>query len=195
VTRGLKTLRWARYYCDVFKHSSHKPLVDLGDIATALIHVRNALKELTVSARCGTGRQHPNFPFFDGKGSLKALNDFCQLEKLQIPLSFLAGFTPDTKIRLEDVAPRHIQSLTITDDFHLQKQNKWNDTTLLGAIESWLRNWKASNPNMITISLLLLQILLLQTQEDWGPAMREELTKVCEQCGVKTEITKILKDM
>jgi hypothetical protein len=125
------------------------------------------------------------------KGSLTALIDFCQLEKLKITLpSLLAGFTPDTKIRLEDVASRHIQSLTITDDLHLQKQNKWDDTALLDTIESWLRNWRVSNPNLITISLLLLQ-----TQEHWGPAMRQELTKLCEQCGVKTEITKTLKDM
>jgi hypothetical protein len=105
------------------------------------------------------GRQHPNFPIFDMQGSLTALIDFCQLEKLKIPLpSLLAGFTPSTKIRLEDVAPRYIQSLTITDDLHLQKQNEWDDTVLLGAIESWLRNWRASNPNLTTISLLQLQI-------------------------------------
>jgi hypothetical protein len=59
VTRGLKTLRWAWYYCDVFKYSSHKPLVDLDEVATALIHVRNTLKDLTISARCGTGTAAP----------------------------------------------------------------------------------------------------------------------------------------
>jgi hypothetical protein len=99
-------------------------LVDLDEVATALSHVRNTLKDLTISARCGTGWQHPNFPVLDMKGSLTALIDFCQLEKLQIPLLFLASFTPDTKIRLKDVVPRHIQSLTITDDLHLQKHNK-----------------------------------------------------------------------
>jgi hypothetical protein len=188
--RGLKTLPWAWYYCDIFKHSSHTSLIDLDEVATALIHVRNTLKELTISARCGTGRQHPNFPVLDMKGSLTALVDFCQLEKLHIPLPFLAGFTPEAKIRLEDVVPRYIQSLTITDNLLQQKQNKWDGTAVLGAVESWLRNWRVSNPNLITISLLLLQ-----TQEHWDPAIREELTKLSEQCGVKAEITKVLKDM
>jgi hypothetical protein len=52
VTRGLITLRWDWFHSSLSKHTSDTRLIDLGEVATALIHVRNTLKELSITAEC-----------------------------------------------------------------------------------------------------------------------------------------------
>lgn len=87
------------------------------------------------------------------KRDSRPLVDFNQLESLDIPLPFLASFTPKTGIQLEDVVPRNIKHLRISDDLEMQEQYDWDGTSLLRAIESWLNSSRASNPNLSTISL------------------------------------------
>jgi hypothetical protein len=48
------------------------------------------------------------------------LVNFDQLKTLQISLAFLVGFAEDKTKRLQDVIPRNVEFLTITDDLALQ---------------------------------------------------------------------------
>jgi hypothetical protein len=48
------------------------------------------------------------------------LVNFGQLKTLQIFLAFLVGFAEDKTKRLQDVIPRNVEFLTITDDLALQ---------------------------------------------------------------------------
>jgi hypothetical protein len=189
-TPGLKTLRWGWFHSSGYRHEANMPLVDLTKAGAALIHVRNTLKELTISAIHDWG-DYIDSPLLDIKGSLKVLVDFCQLEKLEIPLHFLvASFIPATGIQLKDVVPRHIQWLIINDNLEDQEeQNKWDDKALYNAIALWLQNSSVPKPNLRTISLLLNQ-----TKVYWGPRMRQALTELCDQCGFEAKITKVKED-
>jgi hypothetical protein len=191
VTPQLKTLRWVFYYCTQSKHAPNTSLVDLDGLGTALIHVRKTLKEFTISTSCDAG-SNLEPPLLDIRGALIALVNFCQLEKLEIPLQFLvASFTPANGIQLKDVVPRHIHSLIITDDLEEQyEQNRWDDTALYNIISLWLQDFTAPKPNLRTISLLLNL-----TDDNWGPVMRAALTDLCGQCGFEAKITKILEDI
>jgi hypothetical protein len=100
------------------------------------------------------------------------------------------GFSPDTAKRLEDVIPRNIEFLTITDDLRLHDEWEWDDHILLGVIQSWLENWKVSTPHLRGISLLLRK-----TDDEWGPRMRNELRELCAQAGIRLEIIKLLDDL
>lgn len=51
---------------------------------------------------------------------MTALVNFGQLKTLQISLAFLVGFAEDKTKRLQDVIPRNVEFLTITDDLALQ---------------------------------------------------------------------------
>jgi hypothetical protein len=123
-------------------------------------------------------------PYLYLKGSLKALTDFCQLEKLEIPLQFLlASFRPATGIQLKDMVPKYIQSLTITDDLQGQEeQNEWEDTELYNFIALWLQDWRVSKPNLRTIALLPNQ-----SGYDWSFGIRPELKELCDQYGLEAK--------
>ncbi|KAF1815697.1 hypothetical protein P152DRAFT_193451 [Eremomyces bilateralis CBS 781.70] len=125
VTPELKTLRWVFNYSEEAKHAPNTSLVELDKVGTSLFHVRNTLTELTISTQCDSWRYlYP--PLLNTKGSLNALVGFCQLERLEIPLQFLAAsFIPATAVQLKDVAPRHIQSLIIAaDNLEEQEENE-----------------------------------------------------------------------
>lgn len=90
-------------------------------------------------------------PVLEIKGSLAPLVDFNKLESLDLPLPFLASFTPKNGIQLKDVVPRNIKHLKITDNLAMQEQYEWDNTSILRAIESWLNSSRASSPNLSTI--------------------------------------------
>jgi hypothetical protein len=186
VTPRLKTLCWQFYYCEDHQHASCTSLIDLDKIGTALVHVRNTLKELAISAihDIGTGYEFPNLEI---KGSLEALVDFAQLERLEITLQFLvASFTPATGIDLKDVVPRNIHSLIITDDLQGDcDQNEWKDADLYNIIALWLQDPRVPKPNLRTISLLFNLPVY-----DWDSTMRQALIKLFDEWGIEANITK-----
>jgi hypothetical protein len=188
VTPGLKSLTWDWFHNSQSRNSSNTPLIDLDEVATALIHVRNTLKQLSITADCifHTGWGTSEFPVLEIKGSLTPLVDFNQLESLDIPLPFLASFTPKTGIQLEDVVPRNIKHLRISDDLEMQEQYDWDDTSLLRAIESWRNSLRASNPNLSTISLWVNG-----KNSDWGPDTRGEFQTLCDKHGVRAKVGKL----
>ena len=190
VTRGLETLQWEFFYCPDFEHSSNTSLVDLNEVANALSHVRSTLKELTISASSVMAWSDLDLPFLDISGSLAGLADFGELEKFQVPLPFLVKFSPEHATRLEDVVPKQLRYLTITDDLHLHEENEWTDTATLDVLRIWLRSLRVSNPHLNTFSLLLKE-----TNDEWNPSIREELIRTGNQFGIKVEITKFLADM
>ncbi len=105
-------------------------------------------------------------------------------------MPFLMGFSPVAASRLEHIIPKNIEFLTITDDLMEQEENKMDDFTLLGAIRSWLEDWRASTPNLRGISLLLKY-----ADDEWGPAMRNELRELCARAGIRVETTKLMNDI
>lgn len=187
VTPGLSTLRWDLFYKSKSKHLSNTTLIDLDEVATALIHVRHTLKHLAITAgfTFRIRRGYRDFPVLGIKGSLSPLVGFIQMERLEIPLPFLAGFTPKARNRLEDVVPRNIRCLSISDDLQRQEKYEWDDTALVSTIESWLNGSRNSYPKLNAISLWLGG-----TVSDGGAEIKGELTNLCNQYGLQAEINK-----
>jgi hypothetical protein len=186
-TTGLKTLHWQWYYPDTFIRDQFvMPIIDLDQIVKSMFHVRDTLTDLTISARCDSD----GVPPLTITGSLNAIVNFNALKRFEVPTLFLIGFSPAAAPRLEHVIPRNIEFLTITDDLIFEEENEMDDFTLLSAIRSWLKDWRAPTPYLRGISLLLRD-----TDEEWGPAMRSELRELCAGAGVGLEITKLLHDL
>lgn len=193
VTKNLETLRWKWYY------ESHlgdfiTQTVDLDQIATELSHVRGTLTDLIITADCQPGYNDQFFPGLEAVGSLKGLVNFDLIKTLQIPWAFLVGFAQDETKRLQDVIPRNIVFLTITDDLALQNSDyleeewplwEWKDYAILGLLESWLREWTRWTPHLSRITLLLSWIDTDTNQ--WSPRAREQLRDLSAQVGIPLE--------
>ncbi|PWY77966.1 hypothetical protein BO83DRAFT_397361 [Aspergillus eucalypticola CBS 122712] len=108
------------YLGDLLSDDFVSPIVDFDGVAAALCHVRSTLTDLTITADAPIGGNEQFYPAVKMEGSLHALNNFDELKRLRIPLAFLVGFVEDTTKRMQDVVPRNIECLTITDELGLQ---------------------------------------------------------------------------
>ena len=145
VTKNLQKLQWDWYYSNLYEFPVSKPLIDLDQIAEALSQVRNTLTYLTITGACDRGSDS-ELPVLATKGSYGGLVNLDGLERLEAPVPFLVGFSPDDRKRLEDAMPKNLQCVTFNDDFSWHEQYEWDDEPFLHAIQLWLGNWKTTTP-------------------------------------------------
>lgn len=111
------------------------------------------------------------------------------LKKLEVPIPFLLGFSPSAPnvACLEEALPKNIQWLTVTDDLCFQQEWEWEWETayLLGAVRSWLQDWKKSTPCLRGFCLLTKVMKV----RDWNPAMIQGLRDIGAQSGIQVQIT------
>jgi hypothetical protein len=94
VTKSLNSFRWFWYYNPNIYNPSNASVIELDQIASALLHVQDTLTECTISAECDYRYGEGDFPALEIKGSLQSLSGFDSLKNLEIPLLFLLGFSP-----------------------------------------------------------------------------------------------------
>ncbi|EHA27556.1 hypothetical protein CBS63078_3699 [Aspergillus niger] len=198
----LKTLRWAWYYDYGVEDDFVSPTVDLDRIAAAVSRVRGTLMDLTISADAPIGGNEQFHPAVKMEGSLRAMVEFDELKRLRIPLAFLVGFVEDTTKRLQDVVPRNIEFLTITDELGLQNDGgdynsdwpiyEWTDTAVLTLLRTWLRGWKSCTPQLRGISVLFDYI---DTNiGEWPPELRHQFMELGAQAEVHLELIEWKRD-
>ncbi|KAL3474097.1 hypothetical protein BJX99DRAFT_232173 [Aspergillus californicus] len=168
VTPNLETLRWKWYYDQGVRDTFTTQTVNLDQIATAISHVQKTLTTLTITADCSIAHAIgcPFLPGLKSHGSLKPIAHFTTIKTLQIPWAFLVGFSPETNPtqRLQDVIPRNIESLILTDDLALQNIDymepwpawEWEYSTILDVLEAWLEDeWAMYTPRLRCVTLVL----------------------------------------
>lgn len=195
VTQNLKTLRWSWYYDFGLDDKFNTPIIDLGQIAAAIAHVRDTLTDLTISADCDIGGNDQHLPGLKTVGSLHAIVNCDMLQRLQVPWPFLVGFAQNTTKRLQDVIPRNIEYLSITDDLRLQNDDsvvrewppwEWEDSVIVSLLQSWLDDWENCTPYLRGISLVFS--FIFDELDEWCPSMRHRLRALGAQAGVQVEL-------
>ncbi|KAH7176996.1 hypothetical protein EDB81DRAFT_864382 [Dactylonectria macrodidyma] len=151
-------------------------VIHLDQIAADLSHVRGTLTDLTIYAGTDMSRAEPEFPPVQIEGNSNVFSALDVLEKLEVPLPFLLGFSPSDSdtIRLGERLPTSIQFLTITDDLYLQEEWAWRDTEVLQVIRLWLQDWRNLTPHLRKFHLLLKELQDLGTEAE----IEVEITKL-----------------
>ncbi|PKY01212.1 hypothetical protein P168DRAFT_242275, partial [Aspergillus campestris IBT 28561] len=202
VTRNLKALNYHWHYDEgiTFRDQFATPVIDLGRLAGAISHVRGTLTDLTITASCARGRGGPFNPAVKTQGLLDVLINLDMVKRLEVPWVFLVGFAQDTTRRLQDVIPRNIEFLFISDNlknqneddmFHSDERHnwpvwEWEDRAILGLIQTWLEHWKTCTPYLRGVTLLISYI---DTDiGEWGPSVRDELRELGARYGVSLEL-------
>lgn len=196
LTQNLKTLRWHWYFDYGVIDKFTTPIVNLDWIVAVISRVRGTLTDLTLSAKCGLGGGDQFLPGIKTLGSLQGMVGFDKLKRLQVPWPFLVGFAQDMTKRLQDVIPRNIEFLTITDDLRPQNEDgvvkalprwEWTDDAMLVLLQSWLKDWKACTPHLRDITLLLSW----NDDNEWSPRMRDQLRELGAHAGVPLELIEL----
>ena len=189
VTSGLRILEWSLYYCELHEHATCTQLIELDKLANALDHVRKTLKELTISTYIDHGCKQ-DWEMLQFNGSLSKLCNFDQLRKLQLPFEFLvASLVTSRALQISDVAPRYIETLTITDelvqnlDYDGDDEDEWPDEAVSQHIALWVHGRR--------LPKLHLQKLVVRSfgTSGWykAPGARESLGSLAAQEGFELE--------
>lgn len=190
-TRGLQKLQWDWYYRPDLRDQSVRNIIDLDQIALDLSHVQETLTDLTITAGSSLSQAEPENPTVTFRGSFKTFSRLHMLRKLEVPVVFLLGFSPfePNVVCLQEALPKSIQWLTMTDDLCLQQEWEWEweAAHLLGAIRSWLQDWKNSTPHLqgFRLSSTVMKV------RDWDPAMLQGLNDLGLQSGIRVLITEV----
>ncbi|KAE8343186.1 hypothetical protein BDV24DRAFT_149808 [Aspergillus arachidicola] len=188
VTRGLRKLQWDWYYRPDIKDHVVRDIIDLDQIAADLSHVQETLTDLTITAGSDCSEADAERPEVTFSGSFKTFSGLHLIEKLEVPIPFLLGFSSSAPnvVGLEEALPENIQWLTLTDDLCLQYEWEWEWETehLLGALRSWLQDWRKSTPRLKGFRLLT-RIFKVQ---DWDTEMIQGLRDIGAQTGIHIDI-------
>jgi hypothetical protein len=192
-TRGLQKLQWDWHYRPDLRDQCVTDIIDLSQIALDLSHIQETLTDLTITAGSSVSEADPENPTVIFRGSFKTFSGLHMLRKLEVPIAFLFGFSPlePNMVCLQEALPKSIQWLTMTDDLCLQQEwdwdMEWEAAYLLGAIRSWLQDWKKSTPHLQGI-YLLSKVMKVR---DWDFAMIEGLNDLGLQSGIRVLITEV----
>ncbi|KAL4745929.1 hypothetical protein BDW72DRAFT_210914 [Aspergillus terricola var. indicus] len=193
VTPNLEKLSWEWFHNNMFNDDLDKPIVDLDQNAAALSQAPPTLTEINISADCRTDMYV--YPGLAIKGSLHNLSHLHGVKSFQIPLVFLVGFSQDTTELLQDKVPRNIEHLTLSYDLSCFKNTlsdqysewEWEDSAVLGLLQSWLGDWKSWTPCLRGIHLIIEDAY--GTMEVWDPALIRQLTDLGIQTGIQLEVS------
>lgn len=190
-TQGLQKLHWDWYYRPDLQDHFVTDIIDLDQIAADLSHVQETLTDLTITAGSDVSQADPEPPELKFRGSFKTFSGLHMLKKLEVPILFLLGFSPSAPnvVCLKDALPKNIEWLNFTDDLGFQQEWEWEWETLylLGAIRSWLQDWKISTPHLQGFCLLSKVMKV----RDWDPTFIQGLKDIGFQSGIQVQITEV----
>lgn len=158
ITRGLRSLEWNWYYdwgnygyqprpASLTRSPNiENPVVDLDQLAQAVLQVAGTLTELVVTGYIETyDIIEPEARAFI-RGSLSGIISLEKLERLEAPVHMLMGFfTPPGKNTLPDPLPTNLEYLDISSDlaFEIDPDVWWEDDyhgMILDLIKPWLQH-------------------------------------------------------
>ncbi|KAL7893893.1 hypothetical protein HDV63DRAFT_384577 [Trichoderma sp. SZMC 28014] len=184
-TKNLKTLEWQWRYMPVLRNETNTEIINLDQIAKDLSFVKDTLEDLRLLGAVSSDPElDDDLPWLQFQGSLKPLRRFEKLQKLLIPQQFLTGFSPpdDHLGSLEDMMPKNIHHLTITDDMSWLEQSVMSNGNLFMLFADWWRNLQIHTPYFNSLKLETMQI-----EEAWCAGREYDLDGMCDHFGIQVE--------
>ncbi|KAJ0413258.1 hypothetical protein BJY00DRAFT_64591 [Aspergillus carlsbadensis] len=193
VLPNLNALHWEWYYDHGVRDKFTTQTLDLDRIAADLSRVRGPLTNLKITAgiECAIAIGDQFNPGLKASGSLRGMHTMDTVKTLYIPWEFLVGFAQDTARRVQDVLPRNVEIVTLTDDLALQNDDnmepqwpmwEWEDWAMLAVLRSWIDEWEICTPHLRGVTLQLTWIDTDMNQ--WLPDKVDEFTKMGGRAGL-----------
>jgi len=193
-----QSLRYLKYHITThYQHLDAHPGVGLEFIYDALHHVSDSLQELHISQDVDEDSYHysPGFgagyePLFRRTAELSTMK---RLHTLTIPYMALLGCArKDYACDWGRALPSSIRHIVLNDDLdEIYQEEPWTDENLM-PVFSRLVEWLSVAKRGIQAADFGLH--LAQLDNDFNEPVRQELTRMCEERGVRCSIVKVLAD-
>ena len=163
----------------------------------ALHHVKGSLEELHVSQDVDEDSHHWSPGFGGGYESLCGrtadLFSLTRLQALSIPYIALLGYKRGSyTIDWNTLLPSSLRRIVFNDDLNENYEpDLWTDDDLM-LVFSTLVEWLSAAEGGYHTAQFGLRLVHLDT--DFNKPVRQELTRICEQRGVRCSIEKLHKD-
>lgn len=190
LTSNLKQLRWEWFYRPDLEDEFVTDTLDFEKIAAALSHVSGTLVDLEISASC-VSRTTYDPPWINLKKPFITFCDFDKLKRIEVPLVFLAGFSPSNLdgTSLEAALPRNVEWVTISDNMYDQEEWNWLDEDIFEHVKEWL--CEGMNSTM-KLQKLDLSVEEMHPDFDWTKDMTTALIDLGLQQGVVVDVQKFI---
>lgn len=186
---------WVNAYCWEEPKPEHGE--GLEALYDALHHVSGSLEELHTSHEFDEDSIYFNpayavdsEPSFRQRGELSSLK---RLHALIIPYATLLGWQRKDRVwEWDKILPPSLRRIVLTDS--LQKScfiDCWRDQDLMPVISS-LVEWLSATERGNEVAVFELHLAVLQS--DFNEPVRQELTRMCEERGVRCSIEKVHPD-
>lgn len=173
--------------------------VGLEPLYDALYHVSDSLQELHMSHEFDEDSIHfsPDYargyePLFRQRRELSSLK---RLHTLTIPYATLLGW--EHKVCVWDwvmILPSSLRHIVLTDDLHSSCPfNCWTDENLKPVI-SGLAEWLSATQRGSEAAELGMHLAIVNGAGDFNEPARQEITRICEEHGVRCTIVKVHAD-
>lgn len=204
-TPGLKYLKYHAKSDYAWLGASHscgcKPTqghpIGLEPLYDALHHVSDSLEELHVSQDVDEDSYHWSPGFGGGYerlyGSTADVFSLKRLQALSIPYIALLGHNRESyTIDWNTLLPSSLRRIVFNDDLNENYEpDLWTDDDLM-PVFSTLVQWLSAAEKGNQIAQFGLRLVHLDT--DFNKPVRQELTRMCEERGVRCSIEKLHKD-
>ncbi|KAE8376063.1 hypothetical protein BDV26DRAFT_305835 [Aspergillus bertholletiae] len=188
ITRGLRRLQWDWHYRPDLEDRFVTDIIDLDQIAADLSNVQETLTELSITAGSNGDVGDIECPELTFSGSFKTFSGLHMLEKLEVPIAFLLGFSSSAPnvAPIEEALPKNIQWLTITDELCFQNEWQWDieGEYILEALRPWLQGWKKSTPRLQGLRLVCTVVRF----REWSYEMIQGLRGMGIQAGIQINL-------
>ncbi|KAK8073392.1 hypothetical protein PG994_004291 [Apiospora phragmitis] len=158
-TKRLIKLDWQFLYSErniATRQKAPPPqIADLDVLIDALTPVQDTLKDLTVGADAiQAGLDYESS--IEVRGSLKRLVEFDKVERLQVPLPFLAGrLIPNNRLCVSEQNPKNLRTLAINEGLRDFGEDDWDNEISLNLLD-WLYEGLGSTPFIEQLDLGLV---------------------------------------
>ncbi|KAF6833210.1 F-box domain protein [Colletotrichum plurivorum] len=188
-TPCLKSLRWEWYYGPSYSRLPWGQTINLDQVVSALVHVQDTLESLDITAWADYGTPSDiELDPLEIRGTLRPLASFPKLRNLTAPWCFVAGFAPDTGLRLEDVVPSSVESLVLKNSLMSIDAWEWEDYEMVELFPPFFENRRAVGRQLRELEVV---VKAGGASTEWAETSvaRPRLAEICSGHNVKLKIT------
>jgi hypothetical protein len=195
------SLRYLKYHA-ITDHAWRHPAtlehgVGLEPLYDALHHVSDSLQELHISQHFDEDSIHFDPDYAVGNESLSCqkgqLSSLKRLHTLTIPYATLLGFPSENRVwDWDNVLPLSLSRIVLTDNLEDNcRPDCWTDKDLMPVFSTLVERLPVTQRGNEAAEFGLH---LADLEDDFNEPVRQELTRMCEECGVQCSIEKVYPD-
>ncbi|KAI0435138.1 hypothetical protein F5Y09DRAFT_105128 [Xylaria sp. FL1042] len=166
-------------WCDVTGNPS---LQDCDELGRGLHYLHRTLEHLDLRVRLYStcAEEVDSLEIIPVRGHLHSLPRFSNLRTLRVPIAMLLGWTPQEAPEIEQLLPRSLRNLSLSEDLAMQCTYQWPEEVLVDKLETFFAAMARKEH-----TLELVKIYPEKAWGGWEDATKERVQEMATRAGVR----------